>query len=250
VGLLILAPELDSPTLATRAFLVTLPMSLLAAAAGVDAGLARLGWWAGPRRVAALAALGAGLLLAGPYADAGFWQTSFRQHDDYIVFTRGRPQLAQDALPAFYRELPSLPAGGVVELPWHPFWGFGHAIPAYQEHHGRAVTVSNAEPLASEPRLALGRYRLARPGALLASDARYAIVHLDLELEERGVRARRDRPDETRPQPTVWRALRLEGLRIHQALDAAWGPPDRSDSVVAVWDLDRIRRQPASYTRP
>jgi hypothetical protein len=240
-GLLALAPELDSPMLATRAFLVTLPVSLLAVAAAVDSALARFGLEAGGRRTAALAALATVALLAGPYLDLGFWRSSFRQHDDYILFTRERPAITPATLPSFYRELGQHPEGELVELPWHPFWGFGHAIPAYQEHHRRAVVVANSEPLARDPRVALQRYVLAEPAALLASGGRYAIVHLDLELEERTARAARGRPDETRPHPKVWRALRREARRARQQLDAAWGPADYDDGVVVVWDLARVR---------
>lgn len=240
-GLLVLAPELDSPILATRAFLVTLPMSLLGAAAGIDGVLARWRVDSGGRRAAALGCLAAALLWAGPYLDGGFWRSSFRQHDDYILFTRERPAITPATLPSFYRELGQHPEGELVELPWHPFWGFGHAIPAYQEHHRRAVVVANSEPLARDPRVALQRYVLAEPAALLASGGRYAILHLDLELEERTARAARGRPDETRPHPKVWRALRREARRARQQLDAAWGPADYDDGVVVVWDLARVR---------
>jgi len=241
VGLLVISPELDSPILATRAFLVTLPFSLLGAAAGLDALFTRLRAASGARRVAALACLAVVVLWAGPYGDRGFWRSSFRQHDDYILFTRSRPELTRSALPAFYRELDSESAGGLVELPWHPSWGFGHAVPAYQEQHGRAVLVANAEPLVRHPRLALRRYLVATPAALLASGGRYAVIHLDLEREERAARAGRSEPDPTRPHPTIWQALRWEARRAQRRFDSAWGPADYDDGVVAVWDLARIR---------
>jgi hypothetical protein len=241
LGLLLLAPQLDSPTLATRAFLVTLPMSLLGVAAGTDAALGRLGWTTGRSRTLGLASMGLVALLAGPYRDPGFWGTSFRQHDDYIIFTNARPALPRDALPAYYRKLETEPGGALVELPWHPFWGFGHAVPAYQEHHGRAVWVANAEPLARASAVRLRRYVLADPGALLATGARYAVVHYDLEREESAARAARGRPDDTRPHPKIWAALRREAERVRRELDSLWGPPDYDDGVVAVWDLARIR---------
>ena len=241
VGLAVLAPELGSPTLAARAMLVTLPFSLLAFVAALDAGLVRripanlIG------RRAGLAVLGAVSLLASPYADRGFWTTSFRHHDDYLIFTRARPKLPEASVPDFYRTLRGGPPGGLVELPWHPFWGFGHAVPAYQERHGRSVVVANGEGLARSPGLGLRTYRSDAPRSLLASGQRYAVVHLDLAGEERVARGARGFPDRTRPHPAIWQALRNEGARSRRELDSAWGPPDYEDGMIAVWDLERIR---------
>lgn len=247
-GLWVLAPKLDSPTLSVRAFLVTLPMSLFGLAAALDWGLERVAARTGWGRKHLLAGVALAGLLTSPYLDRGFWSTSFRQHDDYLLFSRERPRFSSAALPAFYRELSSWPDGALVELPWHPFWGFGHAVPAYQERHGRVVWVANEEPLAGDPRLALRRYVAARPGPLLSSGARYAVVHLDLEPEEQVARTSRNRADETRPQPFVWAALREAGARARDRFDAAWGPPDWEGGGVVVWDLERIRAQ--QYAAP
>lgn len=243
VGLLLLAPKLDSPTLAMRAFLVTLPVTLLSLTFALDSGIQAASERFRCRRGPLLTGLAAALVLCSPYLDRGLWQTSFRQHDDYLLFTRGRPSVGLDALPPLYRTLGRGPEGAIIELPWHPFWGFGHAFPAYQETHGRAVWVANDEPLAGHPQLLLRRYLRAQPGVLAASDARYAVVHLDLEQEERRVRAARDRPDETRPQGAVWAALRASGQEIRGRLGAAWGPPDMEDRAIAIWDLERVRRE-------
>lgn len=246
VGLAMLAPELGSPTLLARALLVTLPFSLLAAVVTLDVLAASAARGRVAVRAAAIASVALAFVATGPWVDVGTWRTSFRHHDDHLVFTRARPQLGREGLPVFYREvvLRAAEAGeraGLVELPWHPFWGFGHAIPAYQQQHRQPVTVANAEPFVADARLALRSYVAAQPAALLATGRRYAVVHLDWEREERAARRSRPGPDPVRPHPAVWQALRDEGARLRRALDRAFGPPDYEDGVVAVWDLARVR---------
>ena len=234
VGLALLAPRLDSPILAARAMLVALPWLALAVAVAL-ADLHRPDW----RRFApALCAVVA--LLAGPFFDAGYWRSSFQLHDDYIAFTRPRPDLGQAALPELYGQLEG--EGGLVELPWHPFWGFGHAVPAYQEVHGREVWVSNAQPLGSDPRMRWRRFQPQDPAQLLKGEARYAVLHLDMEEEESRARAAMGPDAAVRPQPHHWELLRREGIRARRMLATAWGLPDLEDADVAIWDLARLRR--------
>ena len=245
VGLYLLAPDLGSSLFAARAFLVALPLALLAGAAGADGAVRKLGL-AGRRRTAALAALVISIVAAGPLADRAFWTTSFRQHDDFVTFTHSRPRLREDQVPGFYLPLESAVPGALIELPWHPFWGFGHSVPAYQERHGRRVIVGNLDDLALRPELAWRSYVRAEPAAILAAPAAFAVVHLDFEREEQVARLARGEPDRVRPHPQHWARLRREAETIRAMLDSAWGPPDYDDGAVAAWNLERVRAMAGS----
>jgi len=89
----------------------------------------------------------------------------------------------------------------------------------------------------------LVRSRSTRPRELLAAPARYAVVHLDFEAEERVARLARGLPDRARPHPRHWSRLRADAARIRARLRAAWGPPDLQGDGIVVWDLARIRAE-------
>jgi hypothetical protein len=250
LGLWLLAPKLDSPLLASRAVLVALPWVLLWVACGLGA-LASVAARLEPRAAAVPAvALLAVLFASGPFARGDFWRSSFQQHDDHLLFSRARPGPDPETVPAFYRSLsdPSDSSArrgersALVEFPWHPFWGFGHAVPSYQEAiHGRRVRVSNAEPFTRDRRLALHNFVAFTPAALLASDAAWAVVHLDLEAEER--RARERLQLRVKPREREWQVLRALAAVGSADLEGRFGPPDHREEALVAWDLVRLRAE-------
>ncbi|HXU45717.1 MAG TPA: hypothetical protein VN783_09330, partial [Thermoanaerobaculia bacterium] len=85
------------------------------------------------------------------------------------------------------------------------------------------------------------------PDRILASRARFLIVHLDLPREEDRIE-----PPEGRPQRSLPRVLQVElrrrAHRLTERLEELWGPPDGSSGGLLLWDLDRVRgghRHPA-----
>jgi hypothetical protein len=40
------------------------------------------------------------------------------------------------------------------------------------------------------------------------------------------------------------------GRAMARELTARWGPPDARDSIVSLWDLDRVRRELAAAAAP
>lgn len=243
VGLAVLAPKLDSPVVAARAWLVALPAAALCVALGVEAVAART-----RRPVLVAAAAIAALVAAGPLPDAGRWRSAFRHHDDYLLFTRSRARLAPPALPRFYAELASgaRERGAVVEAPWHPFWGFGHAVPAYQEVHGEDVIVANDEDYARTDTFAWRNAVALAPAPVLRTRARWLVLHLDLEREETALRAARGAAAPARAHGEVWRVLRARAARARRDLERAYGPPDARGGGLVVWDLARVRASGAS----
>lgn len=240
IGLALLSPKLDSPLLLARAFLVALP----ALALFVSVGLAGPPSERGGRRAAVSAAAAfVAWLVAGPLLDPGRLRTSFRHHDDFVVFTRPRAEIPPAELDPFYADLSmgAIERGPVIEIPWHPFWGFGHAIVAYQEVHGEQVIVAMGEGDVGAGALALRNAVALDPVAILETRARHLVVHRDLEREEARARAWRGSAAPARSHDDTWRALRAEAARARALLERAYGPPDRSSAALSVWDLARVR---------
>lgn len=231
-GIAVLAPVgHQSAVILDRYLMPALPWALLLAAEALGAP------WSGPWRRAqpAVAAVAVAALLAlGPFLDAELTRTSFAHDEPFLRFTTPRPRLPAGAVPAVYRWLSTAPPGAVLETPWHPVWRFSRASAVYQRHHRRAVVVAVFGAAFGDPRLAFRNMVPARPSGLLASRARWLVVHRDVGREEGGVA-----PGMVPPE--LRRRLR-EGAARHAALlRAAWGRPDRADGATWCWDLERVR---------
>ncbi len=243
VALLVLRPfQFDQPLVLSRYLLVCTPVLLLWVAAGLvlswrSFGAPAPGWLA----AAAVSVVGVAGFLAGPLADRAYRSSSFVHHNDFLAFDQPRPRLGPADLPAFYREL-SDERGALVEFPWHPWWIFSRAVPAYQALHGRRVLVStpDRELMAYDP--ALRNYVAPTPAALAASGAQWVVVHRDLGAEESRIPSRRDvgrrRVSDALSEDT--RALlRRQAATLSAVLEASWGPPEFSDRQIQAWRLPR-----------
>ena len=111
------------------------------------------------------------------------------------------------------------------------------AYPAYEPIHGRRVLAAPSDSRYADSRLRLRNAPPPFPERLLASGARYVVVHRDLPGEEARVPAllRRLRPEQAA-------ALRETSRRIIKRLRRAWGAPYWQDDAVVVWDLEQVRR--------
>lgn len=232
-GLAILSPLLP------RYAIACLPFALAWVAVGLTAPLPR--WPALPRPLVAAAALGfcAALVATGPFVRPGFWQSSFMHHNDYVDFTRERAPASASELPAIYRELEA--PGPLVEYPWLGSWEASRAVLVYQEIHGRRVLVSSPLPWLNDARLSLKNVVRPTPAALLASDARYLVVHLDPDAEEDALT-----PSSTPRDPAIREHLarrRRRGAALAERLRRAWGAPDHATPTHLAWDLERLREQ-------
>jgi hypothetical protein len=182
------------------------------------------------------------LLWAGPLRQAGFRQSSFLHHNDFVSFYAPLATMAPPSVPGFYRRLADLPGGAVVEYPWPTEWRFGRSFYVYQRLHGRRVLVSAPFDLPRDPRLAFRNEVAPEPAALLASPARYLIVHLRLPAEEERVRSSSERFPEAPMNAEVRRRYRQAGVELARRLTRDWGEPDVDDGEIRVWDLERLRQ--------
>ncbi|HYU32670.1 MAG TPA: glycosyltransferase family 39 protein [Thermoanaerobaculia bacterium] len=237
-GLLLLAPEgYQIALIFHRYLLVALPWVLLWTAFGLGHP-----WPAWPKAQPVLATLALVLLAAsGPLAGREIRRSSFAHHNDYVGFCAPRPQPRPRQIPPFYRRLARSGAqGAVLEYPWMPVWRINRSFYLYQEVHGRELVVASPRPMLADPRLRFRNQAPATPAGILASRARWVVIHRDLAAEE----ARWPEPG-AYPQPQVLplfrRLFERAGPGMIRALRRAWGPPDESDRWVAVWDLQRVR---------
>lgn len=245
-GLLILAPEShEIAHIFHRYTLIAFPWVLFwTAVALAQPWSAVKGWrWAQPSIATGMAAL---LLAAGPLLDPELRRSSFAHHNDYLAFQVSRPDAAPKRMPRFYQHLlRSASRGAVLEYPWVPIWRLNRSFYLYQEHHGREVVVASPRQVLGDPRLGFRNQVRGNADGFLASRARWLVVHRDLGDEE----ARWPEPA-AYPQPEVLpkfrRLFEHAGPAMIRRLRRAWGKPDYADRRVAVWDLERVRREGAS----
>lgn len=237
-GVVVLSPVgAEQPLLFNRYSLMALPFLLCWVAAGLATLTARL------RRGGFVAA---GLLAiwtaSGPLLEPASFATSFAHHNDFVDFSCSRASAVE--LPAAYGWLAAQgEPGALLEAPWPTTWRFNRAFYAYQARHGRAVLVGTSEALLADSRLRLARVLPLEPGRLLASPARYLLLHREPLAEERQLEvpaclgARRE--DQARPGA---RRLAADAARWAAALHLAWGEPDQCLGSIEIWDLERLRR--------
>lgn len=245
-GLVILGPDqLDNPIVINRYLLVLLPFGLSFAAIGLSAPLGSV-----PRRAqfAAVAVLALGLFATGPLRPSELSHTSFGNAPTYTYFVRDGNTIAGARLPAFYTRLAEASARGnvqpVIEYPW--FNVATHAFDAYQKHHRQPLQVAPLAQDLQDPRLALRNMVAARANSYLESDARWLVVHLDLQNEERRVdTSDRNHWMRLEARPAIWEPLQQAGPVAARNLEGRWGAPDFSETGLRVWDLERVRKQRA-----
>lgn len=238
---------LANPLVLGRYLLLVLPVVLLWVAHGLD--------WRGRRwtRLAGLAA-GAALLVSivatGPFAAPRLRYSSFLHHEDFLAFHRPLPKLPEERIPRFYRRLAreavgegGAGGGAILELPSFPE-GENRALHRYQDLHRREVLLTVTDPALNDPRFDFRNRVRLDPAAVLASRARYLVVHRDLGAEERAV--------ELPPGvPNVWgarqrnlsRHFRQVAIGFPRRAAPLLGAPDESYARLLVWDLDRVRRR-------
>lgn len=243
---------LNNPLILGRYLLAVLPLVLVWVAIGVvDWG--RPGERGSRKSALAAGAVGALVVVAlavfGTFAEPRFRYSSFLHHDDFLAFHRPLPELPAGSVPGVYLGLESGGDGAVLELPAFPD-GENRCLHLYQDRHRRDVLLATPVPVLNDRRLGFRNRVVPLPGPLLASGARWLVVHLDLEAEElavelppgvpRGWDARAERLGER---------FRVVAPRLVERLEAEWGEADLRGEGVVVWDLERLRRAGAAAGR-
>ena len=240
VGLLVLAPQgLGSVVVLNRYFLVLTPWLLLWVAAGVTALAGERAWL----RVLLPAATLAVLTLAGPFADPAYRGSSFVHHPDFLNFHAPLAALPAGAVPQLYRQMAAAPEpGAVIEMPVSTTWRRVRAPYVYQQVHHRRVIAANYDPVLCDARLSLHNRLCPSPDALLATGARYLVVHRDEPAEESALVLNAwmqllagESEAEARQQ--------VQTRRLALALRRLWGRPDAREGGLMMWDLERVRRR-------
>jgi len=238
VGLFAMSPDqLQHAWVLNRYLLPLLPFELALVALGCTppAAFARV-----PALVPA-GALALALFATGPLAGERFWRGTFVHSIPSVSFVSEGNVIPRERMPEFYRELASHPGGRpILEFPWHNI--ASHAFEAYQHWHGRDVLVSSMDAAHGDPRLGLRNVIAATPEAFLASRAQYAVVHVDLRLEESLVPTsdghhwrRLGALDE------MWTRAQRLGRQMARLLEQRFGPPIYADDRIRVFDLDAAR---------
>ena len=134
-------------------------------------------------------------------------------------------------------------AGAVAEMPWLPVWNVGRLPYLYQRVHGREVVTSTLDAIYTDSRLAFRNSVGPAPELVLASRARWLVIHRDPPSEETElpVPGWDGRPAIV-PLGVAGR-WRREGGRLSRYTESIWGPADYSGERLDAWDLDRVRRR-------
>jgi hypothetical protein len=224
VGLVLLAPNfLHAPIVLNRYLLVSLPLVHAAGVGGV------MVW----------------VVVSGPLADDAFRWGSFTHAQPFVNFMQ-EPEKAR-SVPAFYLEL-SPGDEPILEAPWTNIGT--QSFHAYQRVHQHPLRVATLNRLHTDTGV---RFRNILPpwtDAILASDVRFVVVHVDVREEELRIDTPELRHGERLERlPELWDTLRGAGVRMAARLQKEWGPPVYSDPDIRVWDVDLVR-DPESLGNP
>lgn len=172
-----------------------------------------------------------------PLRDPRLLTRGFGLSVEFLTFPEG-PDPWTLGRPAPYTWLDRQGAGSVVETPVRLFPNdLVRPLRAWSLH-GRRVRVVPAHSQLLDPRLGLRSVAAFGSRELLASGARFVIVHTDVEpwIERRafigdmgGLKRRRVEQ------------MRHLGRTQSRELRQAYGPPDSRGEGVEIWDLERVR---------
>jgi hypothetical protein len=91
------------------------------------------------------------------------------------------------------------------------------------------------------PRLLLRNHVCPEPEAMLASGARFLVVHRDPLAEEHLIEGGEGSGSTLGPQE--WEELARTSARTIRRLQRRWKAPFYRDDRIVVWDLDAVRRR-------
>ncbi|MGD2115710.1 MAG: hypothetical protein PVG07_11690, partial [Acidobacteriota bacterium] len=240
------------PVIMNRYLLIGLPVVLV----WLAAGLVLL--WRGGRGVPWMrwtlrgltAAFVLGALAAHPHAvDPALRFGPFAGSIEAVSFERPPLRLPPAAVPDVYRVIAGEPgdrpvvevASGTTNLRIRP-------EEAAWRVHGRPVLLATRKPSVADPRVAFRTLIPMRPDRIAATDARFAVLHLDRPrlgrmLRDLGLRGPGQPPERvlarsgpTPPDDPVVRQAAAAG----RGLRRAWGEPHLTGPGVLAWDLDQI----------
>jgi hypothetical protein len=240
VAIFVLSPSQSNHALVFQRYVLpVLPLTLVLVACGLDPGSSRI-------RAGVAAAFVGALFLAGPLASRSFADGSFTQSNDFVSFDRN-PRLASKQLPEFYAMLAATrPRGEVIEYPWHPWWIFSRVYGVYQGLHRWPTRVASPASWSGREAFRFRNQIDPAPEALLAGGGSYFVVHLDPIVEQSGLLVRgTSLYDDVDPRylGELRNAFRAAAGEQSAMLTALWGPPDREEKELRVWDLDRVRAE-------
>ena len=178
---------------------------------------------------------GLGLVfILGPFAQRGWMDSSFYPNNDDHQYKAHEPSPAQ--IPEIYRQLPS--GGTLIEFPWFPITRT-RAFAAYQGVHQNRVLVSSPDRLFRRRGWALLNWVEPTADTFLHSKAHTVVVHFDLAREEISFGF----PPGVYNRTSTAALFQRSSKRLANTLRGAWGKPDFQNTTLAVWDLERVRRQ-------
>ena len=250
LGLLVLRPlGLANALIVNRYLLGITPLLLLWLAAGLTLPwtLPRVSpaWLRGRRGRAGAAAAALGLVAwmvaTGPLPRPEYRSSSFVHFRDFLRFDEPLARLETQDLPDFYRRLPELPPGPLLEMPFRTGWSFTRAPYVYQLRHGRRVYVSGTDQRLCDPHLALVNRLCLGTGKLMESPARYLVLHRDVQAEERRLRGVVQPELEFRPD--AWDSHRRYAGAWSQRFRERFGTPWVETPDLEVWDLAAARAE-------
>jgi hypothetical protein len=113
----------------------------------------------------------------------------------------------------------------------------------YQAIHRGPVLAVEPFGWPCDVRLRLSNHVCFEPAAILASAARFLVVHRDALAEERLVAGGDDTGN--RYNPHEWEEMVPTARRFAHGLRRRWGAPAYDDGRVSVWDLEAVRSRRA-----
>jgi hypothetical protein len=100
-----------------------------------------------------------------------------------------------------------------------------------------------ATPELADRRFALRNLVAPELEAILASDARWLVVHADLRAEELALPViDAQHAAALQRRRSHWSVLTRGAERLARLAEAAWGPATYADDQLHAWDLDTLRR--------
>jgi hypothetical protein len=201
---------------------------------------------AGRRRRWLWTAVAASFLLAiaatGPFADRQFLRSSFQHGQDLMRFDRPAGRIDLGLVPSFYRsDALAAPGASIVEFPFRGGWSATRAHAVYQgTHHARVLAAEPYRWLCNS-RLRLRNHVCYRPDSILASDARFLVIHRDPLREEHRIVGGDDSGNAY--DPAEWNRVRRISRHLTRQLRREWGAPFDEDDRIVVWDLAAVRSE-------
>lgn len=244
MGIALLHPiGIADPKVLHRYLLPTVPLLLLCIAslahAPTESARDRTPIGAPIARRAAVVSLLLASFATGPLATWQFLRSNLAHHGQYLLWHSQLPRDPDIAVPSVYRAARAY-GGRVLEFPWFPEWRFSLAPLLYQRFHKQPIIVAIPIEQFNVDWIELPSSVPPEPQSMLASGARFVVVHLDMAAEEARARFALSMASlrYTENLAKLAEGYRHSGESLARQLRALLGPPHYEDAGVLGWDLE------------